>query len=279
MVVLAVLAVVLGWAGLRAAQAYCAERQAFHPQVGPVALPSPPLAGSHPVEFGAGVRGWWVAPRNGHVVIFLHGSNGDRTQLLPEARLLAARGFGALLYDSPGHAESAGRVLWGEPERQALRAAVDFAAEQEGVKAIGGLGFSMGAYVLAQTASHEPRLSAAVLESCFADSDQYTRWEYRLLGFVQQWPAFLAQRQAGFVSSEEQPIASVRHLAPRRLLIISGMDDTAVTPAMAHQLFAAAGSPRELWLVPGAGHGNFADAAADYPDRLAAFFRDGTSAR
>lgn len=277
LILAALAAILLAWAGWRAAKAYLSERQAFHPETGPVPLPSPPLEGLRAVEFGAGVRGWWFEARNGAALVFLHGSNADRTQLLPEARFLVARGFGALVYDSPGHAESAGRAQWGAPERAALRSAVAFAAAQKGVKAVGALGFSMGAFVLAQAAPSEPALAASVLESCFTDSDEFTRWEYR--NPVRQWLAFLAQRQVGFSpAAGEQPLARIGQFAPRPILLISGMDDSAVTPAMARELFAAARSPRELWLVPGAGHGHFAAAAPDYFERLETFYRTALSA-
>jgi fermentation-respiration switch protein FrsA (DUF1100 family) len=42
---------------------------------------------------------------------------------------------------------------------------------------------------------------------------------------------------------------------------------------MAEALFAAARQPKELWLVPGAAHGDFAQVAGpQWGHRLAAFF-------
>ncbi len=56
---------------------------------------------------------------------------------------------------------------------------------------------------------------------------------------------------------------AVRELAPAQaasklggcpLMVINGADDPLVPPADAHQIFAAASGPKELWIVPKAGH-------------------------
>jgi fermentation-respiration switch protein FrsA (DUF1100 family) len=42
---------------------------------------------------------------------------------------------------------------------------------------------------------------------------------------------------------------------------------------MARELFRAAAEPKELWIVPGAGHGGYGAAAGgEYERRLIAFF-------
>jgi fermentation-respiration switch protein FrsA (DUF1100 family) len=42
---------------------------------------------------------------------------------------------------------------------------------------------------------------------------------------------------------------------------------------MSERLYAAAGEPREMWLVPGAGHGDIAlKQPADYERRVVGFF-------
>ena len=50
------------------------------------------------------------------------------------------------------------------------------------------------------------------------------------------------------------------------LMVINGADDPLVPPADAHQIFAAATGPKELWIVPKAGH---AAALAVDPDQYA----------
>src|SRR5438477_8265173 len=76
-----------------------ASEQLLHPeQTG--------IAGIQSVDFltGAGIRiaGWYVPSRNRAAVIVTHGSNADRSSMLPEIRNLAAEGFGVLAFDWPG---------------------------------------------------------------------------------------------------------------------------------------------------------------------------------
>ncbi|HEY2408710.1 MAG TPA: alpha/beta hydrolase, partial [Polyangiaceae bacterium] len=54
---------------------------------------------------------------------------------------------------------------------------------------------------------------------------------------------------------------------------IAGTDDPVVPAAMASTLYAAAGAPKKLWIVPGAHHGDYASVApVEYAERLARFF-------
>lgn len=62
-------------------------------------------------------------------------------------------------------------------------------------------------------------------------------------------------------------------LAPRPLLMIHGEKDSYIGPDIARGLFAAAGEPKELWIVPKAKHNRCREVAqAEYPDRVASYF-------
>ena len=86
-----------------------------------------------------------------------HGSGADRTQVAPQAAALAGHGFGVLLFDWPGHGESGGVPVYGEAERGALRAAVEWLSRREKAGRIGAFGTSLGAWVLAQVAPLDQR--------------------------------------------------------------------------------------------------------------------------
>ena len=57
---------------------------------------------------GLTLRGYFAPGRNRGVVIFVHGGGGNRLALLPEASVIAAHGYGVLLFDSRGEGESEG---------------------------------------------------------------------------------------------------------------------------------------------------------------------------
>ena len=62
-------------------------------------------------------------------------------------------------------------------------------------------------------------------------------------------------------------------LAPRPLLVIGGELDHTVPAKMAEELFHAAREPKELYVIPGADHGDYvAKGGATYEAKLVEFF-------
>jgi alpha-beta hydrolase superfamily lysophospholipase len=227
---------------------------------------------------GLRLSGWYVPSRNRAAVVVTHGTNADRSSMLPELRLLAAAGFGVLAFDWPGDGASQGGIHWGRPERDALIAALTWLAARPDVDAdkIGGLGFSMGGYVMTQVAAFDPRLRAVVIEAAPPDFDEYLRHLHGRWGWLGEWPAFRAVDNSGMDRAEMAPRKVIRAIAPRPLLLIGGAVDPVVSPAMIGELYAAAGEPKSLWLVPQARHGGYFQAAApDYRARLLTFFTAG----
>ena len=247
---------------------------------GPVVLePLPPGAPAlEPVSFRTGdgllIRGSWVASRNGRTVVLTHGINGSRAQVWREALMLVRGGFGVLAFDFRGHGESEGEGLstFGEREQGDLAAALDFLSGR-GVGQVGALGFSMGGMVVANVAAADRRIGAVVLEGVSPSVEYEARFNARRRGSFSQVPAVLAHRFHGIHLERNRPVDRVCSLAPRPLLLIYGERETQPGWAPDAQLFAAACGPKELWIVPGAAHGEYAAVAAGELDRrLNAFF-------
>src|SRR5882724_11010134 len=96
-------------AGLIAWRNYSAVAADFMPCPASEAAAHPERTGIpelHEVRFsradGRRVAGWYAPSHNGASVILLHGTNVDRTALLPETRSLAAGGFAVLALDWAG---------------------------------------------------------------------------------------------------------------------------------------------------------------------------------
>ena len=72
-----------------------------------------------------------------------------------------------------------------------------------------------------------------------------------------------------------RPVDVIGSISPRPLLIIHGLNDQVVPPANSERNFARARQPKQLWLVPGAGHGKAHTAKkAEYEQRVVGFFRN-----
>jgi hypothetical protein len=232
------------------------------------------------ITAGGGDRlaAWYHPPRAapGAVVVLAHASLGDRAQLVPQARWLVDAGYGVLLFDWPGHGASEGRVTYGRGELDALRAVVDWLVARPEIdgRRVGGLGCSLGGYLLLAGAGEDARLRAVVAEAAPTDLVAAARWQYRRRAPLGPWAALLAARRAGAdLGATSALMAVTRVEAPRALLLIAGQEDDVVPPSMAATLRDAAGDAGELWRVPGAGHCQAHEVAPDeYQRRVRVFF-------
>jgi dipeptidyl aminopeptidase/acylaminoacyl peptidase len=237
------------------------------------------ITGLHEVSFtvrgGPTLSGWYAPSRNRAAIVLVHGTGADRSSLLAETRILADAGFGALAIDLPGQGASGGQTKWGVPEREAILAALDWLAAQADVdpERIGGFGLSMGAYVLTQAAVLDTRLRAVTLAACPNDVVEQNWVASSQWGLLSQLPTYWALRASG-QTLDMLPKNIIAGIAPRAVFLLGGTLDEAVPEYMGRQLFAAAGDPKELWIVPEAGHGDYIHVSPqEYRTRLTDFFR------
>lgn len=224
---------------------------------------------------GTRLGGWYVPSRNGASVIVTHGTGSDRSTMLAELRILSEASFGVLAFDWPGNGASEGDVRWNIQERQALSAAIDWLSRRRDVVGgqVGGLGFSMGGYIMAQVAAKDTRLRAIVLLATPSDYAELTHWQHRKWGWLSEWPAELALRRSGMPTTEQRPVDVVGEIAPRPLAVVRGDADDTVPEFMTRSIYAAARAPKALLIIPGAKHGGYAQAAPDaYRSWLVRFF-------
>ncbi|HEY1958261.1 MAG TPA: alpha/beta fold hydrolase [Polyangiaceae bacterium] len=223
---------------------------------------------------GLTLRGWF-SPGTRGVVILVHGGEGDRTQLFPTARVLARHGYGFLAYDSRASGESDGdEVTWGDEERRDVTAALDFVAAQPAIdpRRVALYGFSMGASSVALVAAKDTRARAVILSpvwTCLADEMGARAGR---LGPLSVAVALAVLRRKGIDVDAVRPIDHVAEIAPRPIFFITGTGDTDTPVSMVRRVYDAAGQPKEWWVVPGARHGKYLEAApAEYESRIIGF--------
>ncbi len=214
-----------------------------------------------------------MTSRNGAAVIVFPGTGGRAAQ----ARALVRQGYGVLMLDMRGYADSDGDPnMFGWSGTKDVDAGVAFLARRADVRdgRIGGLGFSVGGEVMMEAAAGNPGLRAVVADGAGERSVRESRLRGRA-GWL-SLPSYLMQTAAVAVLSGDRPPPSLvdvaPKIAPRPLFLIGAGADNGGEDLQPHY-FAAAKEPKAFWKIPEAGHtGGFAARPREYARRLTDFF-------
>ncbi len=229
---------------------------------------------------GLRLSGWWMPhSATAPVIICCHGHSGSKADNLGIATNLWRAGYNLLLFDFRGRGDA---DPWPHTlisrEVDDLLAAVAYARARLLTAPIGVVGYSMGAAVAILAAAREPAIAALVADSSFTAGDDVVAHGVRNTLRIPPRPLVFAtdavvSRRHGYRFSQARPIDAIGKIAPRPVLIIHGASDTLTPSSHAHALYAAAGEPRQLWVVPGLEHcgAYFADRPG-YCRRVTGFF-------
>lgn len=230
---------------------------------------------------GIDLLAWHLQGSLPAVVVVSGGNRGRAGDVLGIGGALNRVGFHVVVYGwrgTPGSGPAAHTL--GVHERLDLEAVIDAAAAAVPGAALGLLGYSLGGAVSIVVAADDPRVRAVVADSAFTSTvgalEEGVARSVHLPGGLVSRPVAAALRlRTGADIAEMRPVDAVGRIAPRPLLIIHGERDGQVDASNARRLFAAAGQPRELWMIADAAHvgGYFTDRQA-YSDRVAGFLRD-----
>lgn len=232
-------------------------------------------------EDGVPLKGWLIpAPASERAVIFCHGHAGSMDPDLKYAPWFRERGFSVLMFDFRGHGRSGGQhVSMGYFERKDLLAAEAFLAER-GYSRIGVLGFSMGGAVAISTAPVAKHIGAVAADGSFAWLRRAIAAGAREMGVpdalaraIGQLAVRIAGWRLGVNLEEADPARWVGRIAPRALLLIHGGEDRYTSTEEVQAMFAAAGEPKDIWVVQEAGHRNVDEVEPEaYKEKVLTFF-------
>ena len=247
--------------------------------VGTVDLGRPHRDVSLSTSDGLRLGAWYVPSRNGAAVITF-----PRDWSEAQARMLVRNGFGVLMVDPRGYGSSQGDPnAYGWGSSRDIDAAVAWLRTQPDVQdgRIGGLGLSVGGEQMIEAAAGNDGLKAVVSEGAGLRSvrEALARRGPNALELALQYPQDLVQTAAVWVLSGEAPPPSLAdaaaQISPRAAFFIYGENGQAIEPALNPVYYAAAGEPKEIWQVPGAGHtGGIRAQPEEYERRVVAFFEE-----
>lgn len=230
---------------------------------------------------GLRLYGWYIATRNGGAIILVHGHGGNRTQLLTDAALLANRGFGVLLYDTRNCGESEGEMnTFGLTEVNDVRGALDFVRAQSGVDParVGLMGHSLGGAITIMAAAQFPEIRATVTESTFTSLEENIYSGVKNLLGLPPFPfaplvVFWGERESALDIGLVRPVDQISAIGPRPVLIAHGKQDEIIPIENAYRLYEAAREPKELYVLPEAGHCCLPQVGGEeYTHRVVGFF-------
>jgi uncharacterized protein len=223
---------------------------------------------------GLKLTGWYRPSSNGAAILLAHGGNGDRQGPVRHARMLAAKGYGVLLYDSRGRGHSEGSPNgYGWDRSHDVDGAVAFLKKQPDVEPgrIGALGLSTGADVLVDVAPDHQDIQAIVADGTAAGSyEDWHRLRGNEAGMVPGWIMFKTME---VLSGDPQSPALEDRVADIRrptLLISAGTAEEYEFGV----LYDRVGNPMvEHWNLPKTTHtAAIRQAAVPYERRVSAFF-------
>ncbi len=196
------------------------------------------------------------------VVIYAHGFlSSKNTRAVPGFLEALARRIDVIAFDFRGHGESTGRVTFGAGELVDLDCLVRH-ARALGYRQVITVGSSMGGATVLRHAGLVGGVDGVATIGAFAVGRPFSRPVTALamhLAFHsapgRAWLRWAFGTRVGRRDVEiAQPIDLVERIAPTPLLLIHGAWDPLIPWREAAALFARAGEPKEIAIIPRGGH-------------------------
>lgn len=200
------------------------------------------------------IHSWWIpaSTPSDRVLLYLHGNGINIGANVAHASRFHHMGFSVLLPDYRGYGWSEGNFPTESQVYQDARVAWDYLVKEKKIppQHIFIYGHSLGGAIAIELAVKSLDAAGLIVESSFTSvADMVERQQiYRI------FPIDLLLHQ------RFDSINKVRSLA-MPVLFIHGTADWQVPASMSQQLYQAAPQPKQIFLVPDAGHNNTAEIA------------------
>lgn len=212
------------------------------------------------------IHGWWIPAKDGAgVLLYLHGNGINISANIGHAKRFHQLGLSVLLIDYRGYGLSEGSFPHERRVYQDAEASWHYLTQTRGIspQSVVIYGHSLGGAIAIHLAAQHSDAAGLIVQSSFTSIREMVNRTPRYRFFpVEQ---LLHQR---FDSINKVPLLKVP------VLFIHGLADTQVPVTMSQMLYAASPDPKQLYLVPIAGHNNVAETAGvEYLQVVQAFVR------
>lgn len=207
------------------------------------------------------LAGWLAEPsRSRATVVLFHGLRANRAETLERIFFLTAAGYRCVAFDHRAHGQSEGkRSSFGYFEGRDAAAVLDLVAERWPSQPRAALGISMGAAALCFASPKTRLLQAVILESLYHDlasafetrvGKNYPAWFFRFRRGV----AWITEKRLGIPIDLVAPSREIDKIAPAPVLLMTGSEDPHAPVTDLERLYHRCQGPRDLEIIPGAGH-------------------------
>jgi fermentation-respiration switch protein FrsA (DUF1100 family) len=263
----------------------CVNRMFYYPNRVEYREPESIGGGAQEVFFRSGdgtrLHGWFVAATTSNVhgtVVHFHGNAQNLTAHSSFVDWLPAEGFNVFLFDYRGYGKSEGR-----PSREGLF--MDGVAALREVRGISGvdtnriimIGQSLGGTTALAIAGRHPELrgQALIIDSAFYS---YRRIVRDKIAHIPLLSLFRVPLSYVLISNALSPEDTLADIAPVPILFLHGTADLVIPHHHSEMLYAAAGEPKQLILIPGGRHIDaMIEHRAEILPRVIRFMKDAAS--
>ncbi|MBA2750513.1 MAG: alpha/beta hydrolase [Tatlockia sp.] len=200
------------------------------------------------------IHGWWIpaATAKAKTLLYLHGNGVNIGANAAHAHRFHQMGFAVLIIDYRGYGRSEGSFPSENNVYQDATTAWDYLVKQRQIQPNNIIiyGHSLGGASAINLATQHPEAARLIVDSSFTSIAEIgnNRRLFKL------FPVNLLLNQ------RFESIKKVK-LLKMPVLFIHGTDDTVIPVSMSKQLYGAAPNPKQLFIVPNAGHNNTAKTA------------------
>ncbi|OGR87039.1 MAG: hypothetical protein A3A86_00860 [Elusimicrobia bacterium RIFCSPLOWO2_01_FULL_60_11] len=230
---------------------------------------------------GVRLEGWFVpAKKTSSTTIFaLHGWGANRSDVLAHTVFLGEK-YNLVYFDFRNHGSSGGALssLTCSEIGDFMSVVKHVRQDHAGAaRQMAVFGFSMGASVAISGSTKMQDIRAVVAESPFASfNETVIRFAHHFYGiprFIIPLTLIAVRMRLGFDPEDCAPLYLVDKLSPRPLFIIQGAADQRMPVTEGEGIYETARQPKEIWVIPGADHGEaFDKAGPEYQKRILDFY-------